>query len=378
VSQLPSPIDEIPLVDLALQHAEVVEEIEQGFARVVASSAYIRGPEVEAFESEFAAYAGVLACVGVANGTDAVELALRALGIGPGCEVVMAANTFVATAEAAERAGATVVLADCDPSTLLLDPEVLGDRISPRVRAIVPTHLYGQIAPMSAIGAIAERHGAVVVEDAAQAQGARQHGQGIGQFGHAAATSFYPGKNLGAYGDGGAVLTGDESVASFVRSFGGHGVGVSGHHELVGTNSRLDSLQAVVLRAKLRRLDAWNRRRVVAAARYDALLTDVEGIRLPVTAPGNAHVWHLYVVRVPRRDEIVTALHHVGIRAGVHYRHPVHLEPAFAHLGYVRGDFPVAEAATDEVLSLPLYPGITEAQQRRVCDVLRKAMGLGA
>jgi dTDP-4-amino-4,6-dideoxygalactose transaminase len=363
-------VTHIPLVDLQAAHAEVAGEVELGFKRVIANTAFIGGDEVTAFEREFAAFTGVPHCVGVANGTDALELALRAVGVGPGREVVLPANTFIATAEAVARTGATVVLVDCDPQTYLLDVDAARAAVTPATGALVPVHLYGQLAPVELVA----DGGVPVVEDAAQCQGATRHGRGAGSWG-IAATSFYPGKNLGAYGDAGAVVSTDADLATRVRTLANHGGLVKYAHDLVGFNSRLDGLQAVVLRAKLARLADWNARRRAAAARYDALLADVDVVR-PVTLAGNEHVWHLYVIRVPeRRDEIVAAMNRAGIGAGIHYPAPVHLTPAFADLGYRAGAFPHAEAAAAQILSLPLYPQITAQQQERVVDALTAAMG---
>lgn len=364
----------IPLVDLAAAHREVADEVAEGFAEVLAATAFVGGPQVAAFEEAFAAFCGVPHCAGVGNGTDALELALRALGVGPGDEVVVPANTYIASAEAVVRAGATPVLADVDPATLLLDPASAAQRIGPRTRALLPVHLFGQVAPMAALAELAAGAGLVIVEDAAQAQGARQDGRSAGGFGAAAGTSFYPGKNLGAYGDAGAVLTADAEVAARVRALRNHGGERRYEHRLVGTNSRLDTLQAVVLLAKLARLEAGNAARRDAAERYDKLLGGLAGLTLPATLAGNDHVWHLYVVRVPRRDEVLRALGAAGIGAGVHYPAPVHRTEAFAGLGYGPGDFPVAEQAAGEILSLPLYPQITGEQQERVAEALEAAL----
>ena len=371
----PGPDGPIPLVDLRLQHAQVGAEVEAGWARVLAATSYVLGAEVAEFEREFARFCGVGHCVGVANGTDALELALRAAGVGDGDEVVLPANTFVASAEAVARAGARVVLADCDPTYLLLDPAAAKDALTPRTRAIMAVHLYGQVAPVDDLAAIAEAGGLLLVEDAAQAQGARRHGAAAGSLGRVAGTSFYPGKNLGAYGDAGAVLTGDGELARRLRALRNHGSEAKYHHPELGFNSRMDALQAVVLRAKLARLERWNAERRAAAARYAELLGGCEALTLPATMPGNRHAWHLYVVQVDERDRVLAALNAAGIGAGIHYPVPVHLHGAFAGLGHARGDFPVAEAAAGRILSLPLYPGITAAQQERVADTLRKAVG---
>jgi dTDP-4-amino-4,6-dideoxygalactose transaminase len=371
----------IPLVDLAAAHAEVAEEVEAGFKRIIADTAFIGGPEVAAFEREYAGFAGVAHCIAVGNGTDAVELALRGVGVGPGSEVVLPANTFVATAEGVARAGAEVVLVDVNPLTYLIDVDAALAALNPATRAIIPVHLYGQLAAVERlrIGLVEnERRDVSIVEDAAQCQGATRFGEGAGAQG-IAATSFYPGKNLGAYGDAGAVLAADDVQATFVRTLANHGGLRKYVHEIVGVNSRLDGLQAVVLRAKLARLAGWNVARRQAAARYDELLEPVDVVR-PVTLEGNEHVWHLYVVRVPgdgtpaRRDAVLARLNEAGIGAGIHYPYPVHLTPAFADLGYPIGSFPHAERAATEILSLPLYPQITAEQQERVVSALANAL----
>jgi dTDP-4-amino-4,6-dideoxygalactose transaminase len=361
----------IPLVDLAAAHAEVAEEVEVGFKRILATTAFIGGAEVAAFEQEYAAFSGLPHCIGVANGTDALELALRAAGVGPGTEVILPANTFIATAEAVVRAGGSVVLVDCDPSTYLIDVEAALAAVTPATRAIAPVHLYGQLAPVDQLRAGLAGRDVAIVEDAAQSQGATRYGRGAGLDG-IAATSFYPGKNLGAYGDAGAVVTDSAEWATTVRTLGSHGGLQKYKHDLIGVNSRLDGLQAVVLRAKLARLDGWNALRRAAAARYDALLADLDVV-LPVTLEGNEHVWHIYCVRVSggRRDAVLAKLNGAGIGAGIHYPYPVHRTGAFEHLG---GSFPHAEAAGPELLSLPIYPQITPAQQERVAGELAAAL----
>jgi dTDP-4-amino-4,6-dideoxygalactose transaminase len=360
--------------------------VARGFARVCAETAFILGADVAAFERDFAAYCGVEHCVGVGSGTDAIELCVRALGLGAGDEVLVPANTFVATALGVLRAGPRPVPVDCD-AYFLIDPREIERRLTPRTRAILPVHLFGQMADMEAIGEIAAAHGITVVEDAAQSHGARRNGRGNGGFGEAAATSFYPGKNLGAYGDAGAVLTSRDEIAARVRKLRNWGSERKYYHPEIGFNSRLDTLQAVVLAAKLRRLDAWNAARRRAAARYDELLADADGIggiELPRTLPGNEHVYHLYVVRVhgrrrggagsTRRDKVLARLQAEGIGAGIHYPSPLHLQGALHHLGYRTGDFPEAERAALEILSLPLYPHLTEAQQERVAGRLCEAL----
>ncbi|WP_322766854.1 DegT/DnrJ/EryC1/StrS family aminotransferase [Frankia sp. Cr1] len=376
----------IPLVDLAAAQAEIAEEVRAGFDEVLATTAFVGGKHVSAFEREYADFCAVGYCVGVGNGTDAIELALRAAGVGAGTavsaatgttggvdEVVIPVNTFVATAEAVVRAGARPVFVDVDDDHLLMDPDAVGGALTDRTRAVIPVHLYGQAAPVEQIAA-ACRPDTIVVEDAAQAQGAVRGGRAAGGLGLLAATSFYPGKNLGAAGDAGAVLTDDAELARKVRLLGAHGSERKYVHESLGFNSRLDTLQAVVLRAKLARLARWNQARAAAALRYDELLSGDSRVRLPATLPGNVHVWHLYVVRVPDRDAVLARLHEQGVGAGIHYPVPLNLQPAFAGLGYGAGDFPVAEKAAGEILSLPLYPHITPEQQERVAEELRRAL----
>ena len=357
----------VPTLDLSAQHREVAERIRRGFDHVLSSSGYIQGPEVAAFESEFARYCGVAHVIGVGSGTDALELALRASGVGPGEEVVVPANTFVATAEAVVRSGAQVVFSDCDDD-FLLDPAKLAGALSARTRAVIAVHLYGQTAPVDELRSVVGPD-VILVEDAAQAQGARSRGRRAGSLGDVAATSFYPGKNLGAYGDAGAVMTSSPSLAARVRALGNHGGLHKYEHLEVGTTSRLDSLQAVVLSAKLELLDRWNAERRELAERYTRLLAG-SVVATPRTVPGNEHIFHQYVVRVPDRDRVLHELNAAGIGAGIHYPLPVHLVPAFEAASDGRGSFPIAEKAATEILSLPIYPGLTATQQEFVVEVL--------
>jgi dTDP-4-amino-4,6-dideoxygalactose transaminase len=364
----------VPLVDLAAQQREIADEIAPRLREVLDSGAFIGGPVVAEFEQSYAEYIGVEHVVGVANGTDALELALRAASVEPTDEVILPANTFVATAEAVSRIGAVPVLVDVDPEHLLIDPSRAKDAITPRTKAIVPVHLFGQTAPMERITELSATYGVAIVEDAAQAQGARRSGLPAGGFGVAAATSFYPGKNLGAAGDAGAVLTNDADVAARVRLIAAHGSDRKYVHDVVGFNSRLDAVQAVVLHAKLRRLTKWHNLRCEAAARYLELLADVPGLHLPLPDPKNSDVWHLFVVQVDdERDRVLAELIAAGVGAGIHYPIPIHLTGAYTHLGYRRGDFPVAESAADRILSLPLYPHIRSEQQEYVAKVLTRA-----
>jgi dTDP-4-amino-4,6-dideoxygalactose transaminase len=364
----------IPLTDLAAQQVEIGAELRAGLEEVFASTAFVGGPQVAAFEEEYAAFLGVEHCVGVANGTDALELALRAVGVAPGDEVIIPANTFIATAEAVSRIGATPVFVDVDDEHLLVDPAKVEKAITPSTRAVVPVHLFGQAAPMEALQQLADAYDLPLVEDAAQAQGARRHGGACGALGRIAATSFYPGKNLGAAGDAGAVMTDDDELAERVRLLAAHGSRRKYLHEVVGMNSRLDTVQAVVLRAKLKHLAAWNEMRRHAARRYDELLAHLDGVRLPRTLEGNEHVWHLYVARVADAAGVVRELHRAGVGAGIHYPTPLHLTPAYSFLDQGPGSHPVAETAAKEIVSFPLYPHITAEQQQYVTSQLTRAL----
>lgn len=362
----------IPLVDLAGQQAQISDLIREGFNRVIAEGSFIQGPQVREFEEEWARYCSTTFAIGVGNGTDAIELALRAVGIGRGDEVILPTNTFVATAGAVVRAGAKVVLADCNED-YLLDPEDAAARMTSNTRAVIGVHLYGQAAPMELLRAAAGTD-VVLIEDMAQAQGALRHGSRAGGLGDIAATSFYPGKNLGAYGDAGAIMTSSAQFAGRVQRLRNHGGVERYSHQEVGFNSRLDSLQAVVLSAKLGLLDVWNRQRRAAASLYGELLSDIEGVVLPRTAAGNEHVHHVYVIRVAERDRVLRQLNVAGVGSAVHYPVPVHLLPAYADLGHGVGDFPRAERFAREILSLPIYPGISRDQQEFVSEQLRRAV----
>ncbi|MDN3310108.1 DegT/DnrJ/EryC1/StrS family aminotransferase [Microbacterium oryzae] len=363
----------VPFLNLAAQQAEVSDEVLPRWRELFETAQFVGGSEVSSFEAEYARYIGVEHCVGVANGTDALELAYRAVGVGPGDEVIIPVNTFVATAEAATRIGAVPVFVDCDEH-LLLDVDAVEAAITARTRAIVPVHLYGQVADVAALRVVARRHDLAIVEDAAQAQGASSQAGRAGALGRAAATSFYPSKNLGAAGDAGAVLTDDPELAAYVRSFAAHGGASRYVHDVPGMNSRLDAVQAVLLRAKLLRLDAWTAARTEAAGRYGRLLSGMSGVQAPTSLPGNDDVWHLYVVQVDDRDRVSAEMDAAGVDNVIHYPHPLHLTPAYAPLGYRRGQFPVAEAAAKRILSLPLYPHITAPQQERVAEALHEAV----
>ena len=363
----PRVTEPIPLVDVKAQYAPLIPELEERFSAVLESGRFIFGPEVEAFEREAATFLGVPHAIGVANGTDALVLAFEALEIGRGDEVICPSFTFYATAEAIARVGATPVFADIDPVTLNVDPEDVAARITPRTRALVPVHLFGRPAELAELAAL----GLPMVEDAAQAFGA----DGIAQTGVCSTFSFFPTKNLFALGDGGLVTSLDDDVAERVRMLRFHGSRDKRNFELIGTNSRLDAVQAAMLRVFLPRLTGWNDARREAAARY-AELGLGEAVDLPAEDPG--HVYHMYVVRSPRRDEIAAALGEAGIACASYYVTPTHLQPAMRYLGYEAGALPETEQAASENLALPMWGGIDLETQERVVDTVRAALGVPA
>jgi dTDP-4-amino-4,6-dideoxygalactose transaminase len=364
----------VPFVDLRAQYASIRDEIDAAVRSVLERASFILGEDVARFERAFAAFCEAQEAVAVANGTDALTLALRAVGLRPGDEVITAANTFVATAEAIVHAGGVPVFVDARPGTYTMDPARLEDAVSARSRAIIPVHLYGQPADMDPLVDIARRRGLAVVEDASQAHGAAYRGRPVGTLGDAACFSFYPSKNLGAYGDAGAVVTNDAEVARRIRRLRDHGGVTHYAHDEVGYNSRMDALQAAVLAVKLRHLGGWNRRRQEHAARYTRLLADVPGITPPVIAAGGTHVFHLYVVALTAgdRDALRAFLTDRGIQTGIHYPAPVHLTAAFRGLGYGAGAFPVAEQASRQILSLPMFPELTAERIELVVDGIRR------
>jgi dTDP-4-amino-4,6-dideoxygalactose transaminase len=347
----------VPMVDLRAQLARIRPEVDAAVARVLESTGFIHGEDCRHLEEEFAAYCGVKHAAAVANGTDALVLALRAYGVSPGDEVVTVANTFIATGEAILLNGARPVFVDVDPDTFTMDPAALEAALTPRTRLVLPVHLYGHPAPMADINRIAARRGIPVLEDAAQAHGAEEGGRRAGSLGHAACFSFYPAKNLGAYGDAGMVVSSDADFIARVRQIANHGAGRHRYDNLVlGTNSRLDTLQAAILRIKLRHLPRWDEERRARVAAYAEALRDVPGIRLPREREGARSAWHLYTIRAPERDALQAHLAAAGIASAVHYPRPIHLQPAMAEAGGKAGDLPVSEQLSREVLSLPLYP----------------------
>jgi dTDP-4-amino-4,6-dideoxygalactose transaminase len=368
--------ERIPLLDLKAQYATIRSDLEAAVSQVLGSGRYIGGEECRRFEEEFAAYCGVPHACGVANGTDALTIALRAYGIGPGDEVLTVANTFVATGEAILLNGARPVFVDVDPETGTMDPEAIAPALTPRTKVVLPVHLYGHPADVSAIAEVAARHGLPVLEDAAQAHGATLGSRRVGALGHAACFSFYPSKNLGACGDAGAVTSQDGDFIERVRCIAQHGATTHRYeHAVLGTNSRLDAVQAAILRVKLRHLDQWIEERRRRAGLYMAELADVKGLKLPVERYGARSSWYLFTLRTSSRDALQRHLEARGVETAVHYPRPIHLQQAMAPAGGHAGDLPVSEALCREVLSLPLYPELPEASLRRVVDVIRSFAG---
>lgn len=370
----------VPLTDLSAQYQSIKVDVDAAVGRVLESGSFILGGEVAAFETAAAAYCTTSHGVGVASGTDALQLALLACGIGEGDEVLTTPFTFIATAESIHKCGATPVFVDIDPSTCNLDLAQLERRLTPRTRGIVPVHLYGQPCDMAQLMEFATAHSLRVVEDCAQALGATWQGRKVGSFGDAGCLSFFPSKVLGAYGDGGMVVTSDKSLAEHVRILRSHGSRRKYYHDMPGFNSRLDSLQAAVLQVKLERLDCWldSRRRI--ASLYSRMLRGIQGISPLAELPGARHVYNYYTIRVyggtERRDEVAAHLKSRGIATAVYYPKSLHLQPVFAYLGHREGDFPAAEAAQNETLSLPMYPELTDAQVDEVANALRECPAL--
>ena len=360
----------IPFLDMQAPYQELRDELDAAYHRVMNSGWYILGDEVEAFEQEFAAYCGVKHCIGLGNGLDALHLILRAYGIGPGDEVIVPANTYIATWLAVSYAGARPVAIEPDERTYNLDPERLATAITPRTKAILAVHLYGQTAEMDAIQALARNHGLKVIEDAAQAHGARFQTRRAGSLGDAAGWSFYPGKNLGALGDAGAVTTNDDDLAEKVRSLRNYGSKVKYHNQIKGYNSRLDELQAAFLRVKLKYLDEWNDRRARVARQYIEMLKET-ALVLPYVSAGMQPAWHVFVVRCQQRGQLQEFLQINGVGTLIHYPLPPHLQPAYHELGLSAGSFPITERIHREVLSLPMGPHLPQADLQRVVDLIK-------
>ena len=367
----------IPLVDLKAQHDAIGDEIQSAMAAVIRESSFIGGPAVKRFEEEFASFCGTRHAVGVSSGTDALRLAMLACGVKPGDEVVTVPNTFIATAEAIHAIGAKVRLVDVEPNHGNMDAGLLEASITERTRALIPVHLYGRPTDMDPVCRIAKRKGLKVIADAAQAHGALYKGRPVATIGDAACFSFYPGKNLGAFGDAGAVATNDPRVAEQVSLLRDHGRREKYEHEIPGFNCRLDSLQASILSVKLRHLRGWNRRRVELAALYNRILENIPGLTSPTIDGDMASVFHLYVIRTESRSSIREQLQERGIACGIHYPVPLHRQPAFAHLGHGEGSFPVAEGWCRRVLSLPIYPELREEQVQEIAAAVRSHLEEG-
>lgn len=362
-------MNSVSFLDLGATYRELKMEIDAAVARVLGSGWYLLGAELEAFEMEYAAYTGARYCIGVANGLEALHLSLRAMDIGPGDEVLVPSNTYIATWLAVSQCGAIPVPVEPDERTYNMDPQRLEEALTPRTRAILPVHLYGQPADMAPILACAEKHGLKVLADGAQAHGARYRGAAIGGLGDATAWSFYPGKNLGAFGDAGAVTTNDLDIAERIRVLRNYGSRVKYVNEVQGYNSRLDEIQAAILRVKLRYMDTWNTRRARIAKAYTTTLSEC-GLILPAVPDGMEPVWHLYVIRHPERDSLQRELQVRDIQTLIHYPIPPHRQQAYADLGWPVGSFPVAESMADSVLSLPIGPHLSAAQQMKVIDAV--------
>lgn len=360
----------VPFVDLKAQYREIGDELEPIVREIMAEGRFVLGPEVRELEEKFAAFCGTQLATGLASGTDALQLSLKALGIGPGDEVIAPTNTFIATAVAVSFSGAKPVLVDVDEKTYNIDPARVEEAVTERTKAIIPVHLYGQPADMDPLLELARARGLLVIEDACQAHGAEYKGRPVGSLGDAGCFSFYPGKNLGAYGDGGMVVTDDTALAARLALFRDVGRKAKYLHSVKGHNSRLDNIQAAVLLVKLKYLPRWNEARRRWAALYDELLADTPCI-CPYVAPYTTHVYHLYVIRVKERDALMEHLKKKGVASGIHYPVPIHLQEAYGDLGKGRGAFPVAERVADEILSLPIFPELGEAGVRETVDAIK-------
>jgi dTDP-4-amino-4,6-dideoxygalactose transaminase len=363
----------VRFVDLAAQHKPLESELREIFDRVLQNCSFVMGPEVEEFEQSFASYLGAAQCVTVSNGTAALQLVLHALGVGPGDEVITVPHTFIATAEGISATGARPIFVDIDPVSYTMDPTKVEGAITPRTKAILPVHLYGQPADMDALLAIADKHKLPIVEDACQAHGAEYKGRKVGSIGAAGCFSFYPSKNLGCCGEGGAVITNDVELAKRVRMLRDHGSVRKYEHSFPAYNCRLEGLQGGILSVKLPHLDAWNNKRRAMAERYDQLLSD-SGVITPVEMPHARHVYHLYVVQVENREALRQELGERGIETGLHYPIPLHLQKAYGSLGYRRGDFPVTESLSQSILSLPMYAELSFESVNYVAEMLTDAM----
>jgi dTDP-4-amino-4,6-dideoxygalactose transaminase len=368
----------VPFLDLSAHHAPLRSEIDAAIGEVINSGAFAGGPFVSQFEEHFAVYCQSKFCIGVGSGTDALWLTLLAFGVGPGDEVITVPNTFMATAEAITYCGAKPVFVDVDPLTYTMDPSLLEEAISPRTKAVIPVHLFGQPADMDPVVEIAHAHGLLVIEDAAQAHGAEYRGRRTGSLAHAACFSFYPGKNLGAFGEAGAVVTDDPELQKRIQILRDHGQVHKYHHAMIGWNARMDGIQAAVLGVKLQYLEKGNKLRRAHARQYDEALSGMGEVVTPFAADYARHVYHVYAIRVSRRDEVIELLAGMGVACGVHYPVPVHLQQAYSSLGYESGAFPVAERAARQFVSLPMFPELSSSQIEIVVNALKEAVTIGA
>ena len=367
----------VPFLDLSAHHAPLRSEIDAAIGEVIDSGAFAGGPFVAGFEERFAAFCGCQYCIGVGSGTDALWLTLLACGVGPGDEVITVPNTFMATAEAITYCGARPVFVDVDALTYTMDPTLIEEAITSRTKAVIPVHLFGQMADMNPILEIARSHNLLVIEDAAQAHGAEYRGKRAGSLGDAGCFSFYPGKNLGALGEAGAVVTNDRDLQKKIRILRDHGQVQKYRHAMVGWNARMDGIQAAVLDVKLRHLQTGNELRRAHAAKYDEALSNIEKLMPPFTAEYAKHVYHIYAVRVPGRDDVVQSLEKMGVVCGIHYPVPIHLQEAYQDLGYEIGAFPIAERTAHQLISLPMFPELTSQQIELVTAALKHAAMLG-
>lgn len=361
----------IPFLNLKAQHQPLKQEILAAVSEVLDCTAFAGGPFVAKFEEEFASFCGTKHAIGVGNGTDALWFALLALGVGPGDEVITAANTFIATAEAISYCGAKPVFVDIDEGAYNMDPALIEKAITPRTKAIIPVHLYGQMADMDPIMAIARKHGLPVVEDASQAHGAEYKGRRAGSIGDIGCFSFYPGKNLGACGEAGACVTGSPELRAKIAMLREHGQAKKYYHDMIGWNGRMDGIQGAILTIKLKHLPAWTEARRAHAAAYNKALANTRGVLTPIEATCARHVYHLYVIRVKQRDALIQALAGQGIMCGIHYPEPLHLQKAYAHLGVGPGSFPVAERVARELVSLPMFPELTPDDTAAVAEAAK-------